>query len=477
MPVKKTFNIFSNDTWSSLAQVEIFKEKVVQHFPDVLLNLIFSMESGEPDFLIDNSISHDDRFSVALERGLLNDVAIFNPSVLSKIDSGKSIIIGSSIPGQTLMAIRFLEKALPNFSKQPIDFDFQFIDGNMLERLNQLDLGKIDAIILSAADVNLLLSFELSRHVIQQLLQHKKTMLLPLFDCPPKVGQGAIIASTTNNNDDAIEILRRIGNENLTHVLIKEIDFAENQQVDDAMAFGVFHITTTKTDFNYAAGIDKNGKEFTAWDYRMELDTTNKKVFSSAAYMKDFFTYEYFDEIELSEDCKAVFIASHKAIHSLKIKKTLEGKRVWAAGTKSWFQLAKQGIWVEGCADGIGLEWLKPIFESKLVDLNKEKITIITNKASADEWKSEGWKAVFSYKLILQFSQTIADAVASSDILFWTSFQQYEMYKNYCNSMAQHACPAGKTADLLIRAGLSPFIFPTIKAFNDWMLTTTIKQQ
>lgn len=473
MPFKKSLNILSDDTWLSLAQVEIFKEKVSQQFPNVELNLIFSEEFCKADFFIDSSIDHFDRASFLLERGLLNDIAIFNPSVLNKINAGEKIIIGSFIPGQTLMAVRFLEKALPNFNKQSIDFDFQFIDGNVLERLNQLDTGKIDAVILSASDLNLLLRFELSKHVIQQLLIGKKIMWLPLFDCPPKMGQGVIMASTKDDNYSSdcgnIGIGRKIKNKDLWQILIKEIDFAQSKEVNDAMAFGAFHIKTSKTDFNYVAGIDKNGKEFLAWGYNIELNPTNKKIFSSAAYMKDFFTYQYFEKLETKDDCEAVFIASRKAIHSPEIKKAIEGKRVWAAGTKSWFQLAKQGIWVEGCSDGLGLEWLQPIFGSGLVGLPKEKITIITNKASAEEWKAEGWNAAASYELIPSFSEAAANEVASAEILFWTSFQQYEIYKKYCKPTAQHACPAGKTADLLLREGLLPVIFPTIKAFNDWM--------
>ena len=164
----------------------------------------------------------------------------------------------------------------------------------------------------------------------------------------------------------------------------------------------------------------------------------------------------------------AFFIASHKAIHSQKIKNAIDNKRVWAAGTRSWFQLAKQGFWVDGCADGIGLEWLQPIFDTPLVNLNKSNITIITNQESASEWQQEGWQATSSYQLVPNFSQEIADAVSSAEILFWTSFQQYQQYKGFVKLTAKHACPAGKTADFLSREGLELFIFPTIKAFQEW---------
>lgn len=478
MTIKKSFNIVSDGSWLSLAQIEIFELKLLQYFPTIELNIINKADVNLSDIKIDFAVYSSaeinsdffikNRFVTVIERGLLNEIAIFNADIIDKIDAGLDLVMGTSLSGQTLMGFQFLNKALPNQFAKNINFDFKFIDGNIQERLNKLSAGEVDIAILSANHLNLLLSFEPSKSAIQHLLKDKKTMLLPLFECPPAAGQGALIIGCPIKNADAVQILKQIRDDNLLNDIIKESVFAKKHHEEKALAFGAFRIQTKKTAFNFASGIDKKGLTFSVWNYIMKLETKDKKVFSSTAFMKDFFSYQYVDELKLKEDCGVVFIASHKAIHSPEIKKAIANKRVWAAGTRSWFQLAKQGIWVEGCADGIGLEWLQPIFETGLVGIDKSNITIITNTASALEWQQEGWQATSSYELIPNFSQEIADAVSSAEILFWTSFQQYQQYKNFVQPTAKHACPAGKTADFLLKEGLELFIFPTIKAFQEW---------
>ena len=50
------------------------------------------------------------------------------------------------------------------------------------------------------------------------------------------------------------------------------------------------------------------------------------------------------------------------------------------------------------------------------------------------------------------------------------AFSNIKICKSVIKNNVQHVCPAGKTAKLLMAAGLQPFIFPTIKAFNDWRI-------
>ncbi|NOT94204.1 hypothetical protein [Ferruginibacter sp.] len=141
---------------------------------------------------------------------------------------------------------------------------------------------------------------------------------------------------------------------------------------------------------------------------------------------------------------------------------------MWAAGTRTWYDLAKKGIWVEGCADGLGFDFLQTIFKSPLINIAVNDIQIITNNLSKTHWLQDGINAVGTYELIGNLSAAIKMEIAKADIIFWTSYQQYELCKAFIKNSVQHVCPAGKTAKLLSAQGLQPIIFPTIKAFNDW---------
>jgi hypothetical protein len=50
----------------------------------------------------------------------------------------------------------------------------------------------------------------------------------------------------------------------------------------------------------------------------------------------------------------AVFVAHSRALPAGGAA-ALSGRRVWTSGSASWFRLAEQGVWVEGCVDGRGV--------------------------------------------------------------------------------------------------------------------------
>jgi hypothetical protein len=147
---------------------------------------------------------------------------------------------------------------------------------------------------------------------------------------------------------------------------------------------------------------------------------------------------------------------------------------VWAAGTRTWLELAKQGIWVEGCADGLGLQFAEQWMQRPLINLNSQDIEIVTNTVSAINWQEDGRSCIGTYKLIPSLSKEMEGKISAADVIFWTSFQQYQLCKTILKPTVKHCCLPGKTAFLLNREGISPVLFPAIKAFNEWRKINTI---
>jgi hydroxymethylbilane synthase len=500
--LKSTFIIACRGSWLSLAQAQLFITKATAQYPSYTFTLKIIETSGdkeqskplhlvegqdfftkeiqdclknnEADFAIhsmkDVSSIHffkDGHFAI-FDRAILQDVAIFNPTVINKIKNGAQIVIGTSSPRRSNMATNFLQKALPVLSSHTINVVAQSIRGNVDTRLQKLHDEQYDGIILAAAGLHRLLQYEPSAKKIGDLLKDKKLMLLPLFNCPPAAGQGAIVAETNSNNTQAIQILNAINNEQLLNAISKERVYATKYGYGCSQQFGVFHLDTPTISFTYAAGKNDTQNTFTEWDFKTTVDLNNKKLFASTDYMKNFFLYKNLDDVLPTSNLNTVFISSHKAIHSKKIIESLLSKNIWAAGTRTWYELAKMGLWVQGCADGLGFNFLKNIFTSPLININSNSVEIITNTSSKAHWIKDGIAAIGTYQLVNNISTEIQTNVADSDVIFWTSFQQYQLCKPFIKQEVLHACPAGKTATLLIAAGLQPIIFPTIKAFNYW---------
>lgn len=505
--LKSTFTIACRGSWLSLAQAALFSEKVHVFFPALKLEIkiietsgdreqsiplhlvegkdFFTKEiqealnKGEADFAVHSmkDVSSLDFFNAGqyavIDRELLQDVALFNPAVIGRLQRGETITIGTSSPRRSNMARDFLQKALPQFNDQVSKIEAVSIRGNVDTRLQKLHNEQYDGIILAAAGLNRLLRYPPATEKVTALLQNKKLMLLPLFECPPAAGQGAIVAETNRENSDAMAVLNAVNIAALTDAIKQERVYAQRYGYGCSQQFGVFHVNTCNISFTYASGKSDAAGMFTEWDFNTVLDTGGKKIFSSTDHMKSFFSYQYPDAAEIDENAAAFFISSYKVVHSEKIKKQIEQKQVWASGTKTWYDLAKKGIWVQGCADGLGFNFLSQVFKCPLMQIDINRLQILTNNSSKVHWLKEGIHAAGTYELHGNLSEALKNEIAAADIIFWTSYQQYELCKQFLKEGVQHVCPSGKTAVLLKEAGLHPVIFPTIKSFIDWRKKAT----
>jgi hydroxymethylbilane synthase len=499
--MKKTFHIVCRGSWLSLAQAELFSNKVKQYFPGTELKVIERYSEGDKnqstplhlvegkdfftkdiqDFLKDGGadfavhsmkdVSSEDFFSDSgyafFDREDIRDVAIFNEGIMEKLQQGATVNIGTSSPRRGIMAVNFLKKAMPWLGMSP-RVEATSVRGNVDKRLRQLNDGKYDGLILAAAGLNRLLRYEPARETIIGLLRNKKMMLLPLFECPPAAGQGAVVVETNLHNADAIAVLKAIDDADIKKAIRSERVFADKYGYGCSKEFGVFHLNIPGIEFTYAAGQNDNGYPFSEWRFHIEGLSSATPSFSATDNMKHFFEYRYLNDAVIHPNAKALFIASHKAIHSHALVTQCKKKNIWAAGVKTWMHLAQKGIWVQGCADGLGLNILNPVWEAPLFHLNTGELQVITNTGSTHHWQSDGLMTAATYELLPALQSSTAKEAATATSFFWTSFQQYELCKPFLQAGVTHACPAGKTAELLQQAGLEPVIFPTIKAYQQW---------
>ena len=415
--------------------------------------------------------SHD-AFAV-VDREDVRDLAVFNPDVPAKIKAGKTLIIGTCSPRREEMAVGFLKKALPQLHDN-ISIEIRPIRGNVESRLQQVHEGAYDATILATAGLNRLLRSETEAHLplasgltVQELLKDKLLMLLPLFECVPAPCQGAIVAEADPSNPHAVALLQRINHQQLFTEATAEKQRAYQYGTGCLQKFGVATIQSHQQSYLYAAGEDSRGRRFSEWTNLPTALHDGAVLFSSTDCMKDFFTYEWKDEI-LRIDQPVVFVANYKSLLQKSIASQLTQKKVWASGTKTWLELAKLGVWVQGSSDALGFETLLPVWQMPLFEMNAKDVCIVTHETAAERWRKKGYHAAANYRLQPTDYIWIAQQVGSATHLFWSSFAQYEHYGQFAKPDAVHLCAGGETAALLMSRGIQPVIFPTIKSFEQW---------
>ncbi|MGL6266550.1 MAG: hypothetical protein ACRC2O_01450, partial [Chitinophagaceae bacterium] len=400
-------------------------------------DLYRGLTAGEADIAIhslkDMSAEHffGQNYFAVVDREDTRDVAIFNNDISEKIASGKKIVIGTCSPRREEMAIRFLSKALPSIDGSVL-IEAIPIRGNVETRLGKLNSGEYDGTILATAGLNRLLKSAADRNLISNLLADKKMMILPLIECVPAPCQGAIVAECLPGNKKAIEILQAINNVALKEDCIREKKTASAFGTGCIQKFGVTSLGLGNKKYSYAAGRDQNDQEIDRWSGLTELPVKNKRIFSSTDHMSAFFSYNYIDA-PVHSDSPVVFIANYKAIHNKQFKNLISEKRVWASGTRTWFELARKGIWVEGCADALGLESLLPVFDMPLMSIKKSQIRVITHTTAAKHWESKGWLTMPAYTLIAEINLKIKEEISRAEFIFWTSYSQFELYRSFIN--------------------------------------------
>ncbi len=493
------FKIACRGSWLSLAQVEIFKQKVLSVDPNITFETVIietagdknqttplhlvegkdfftkeiqeAITHGAADFALHSmkDVSSEEYFSgtaySVIDRDCLQDTVIFNKNILEKIKTGQTINIGSSSPRRNYAALNFLAKALPVSGPSP-NLKAVPIRGNVDTRLKKLDRGEYDGIVLAVAGINRLLAYAPATDTIQKLLHDKLKMVLPLFECPPAAGQGAIVAEAASKNKRVVSILEKIENNLLTQAIKSERKSAYKYGYGCSQQFGTFHLDLHSTSFTYSSGLDNQQNSILDFDFSVPLQTKDKVLFTGTDYMGKFFEYSYKQENFALSDF--VFAANHKAVHSASLIKSLQSRKVWAAGSRTWKELAKKGIWVEGCADGLGLDFAQSILFSNFIKAQKSEVTILTSQSGCERWADEGWKTVCTYQATANPSYEIIKRASTADIILWTSYEQYLSLKEYVKQEVVHCSLYGKTTERLKENNLNPIVFPGIKAFQVW---------
>ncbi len=496
---RETIKLIGRSSRLSLLQIDIVKQKIQSAFPKLQVEVIArssrgdelqeiplhtvegsdfftqdifdALENGEADIAVhslkDMSSEHffgKNRFAV-VDRDDTRDVAIFNNDINDKIKNGETIIIGTCSPRREEMATVFLKKALPQLHTE-IKIETKPIRGNVETRLRKLNNGEYDATILATAGLNRLLKSNEDISLIKELLADKKLMLLPLIECVPAPCQGAIVAEAHHLNVKAIEVLKKINDQQLFSDCFNEKKDAVKYGAGCIQKFGVITLHTKNENYLYAAGKDAEGTEFVKWNPLPDEKFNTASMYSSTDLMKAFFNYEWSkEEIKIQE--AVVFVANYKALQGPSII-NLENKIIIASGTKTGFELAKLGYWVTASADAMGFEFLLSSLKMPLLNIEVNSICILTHDSAAIRWRQKGYNAVSNYRLIPKLNNEVEKIISAADSVFWSSYSQFEFYGKYAKPDVKHLCAGGETAELLKQSGIEPIIFPTIKSFQEW---------
>lgn len=403
------------------------------------------------------------------------DIVVFRPEIPDLLRSGKPVRIGSSSARRSSYAGEFLREALPG--REGVEFSFLPLRGPVEERLRRIRLpphapAALDAVILALAGIARLWGDREGHAALAPLLEDTRLMVLPLSACPTAPGQGALAVEC--RGDDPIA----------THALAVLDDPATRDRVQRELTLLAARSPATRGSFSascvqhehcglltFVRGASGERPSHTllwerpappgaaqAWDGADWIRAGRERPLPPPAL----------------EGATALFIAHWRALTpGLQLPASA---RVWVSGVESWYRLARQGVWVEGCADNLGFNFILPTLRTPVLRLpTLRRWTVLTREDAVASWAGSGVGQVvptygFEPPADSHVLHALRDAVRGATHFYWGSAAQYRAVRDWVPVNSHHACGPGKTYQTLREAGVRNLqAFPSRREWRAWV--------
>ncbi len=398
-------------------------------------------------------------------RELPHDCILFHSSVMERLKQGKPIRIGTSSPRRLTLIPGFLKKALPRFGNADPSLQFIEIRGNVNTRLSRVhepesSEKKLDGVVLAFAGLERLAIDAKASIELNRLLENTRMMVPPLKLCPSAPAQGALAVEARTADAETRAIVSKLHHEPSAYAALAEREILIEWGGGCHQKLGASYLPSGTLIIR---GEKPNG------EWTEELRGKVQKDISSFTKIEASDIFD-FKAVDLSDDQKSllentslVFVAHSRAAEFLKDPSFLADpkKRVWVSGTKSWFKLADQGIWVEGSAESHGIDAFLPILKKKLLRFNAPKLLVLTHHESES---TEGTQNLATYG---HSFREIPQKFQQNQSIYWGSGLSFQTLWGKLGPDAfkgkQHACGLGKTAKVIQEKlkpiGIEPELF------------------
>jgi hydroxymethylbilane synthase len=413
------------------------------------------------------------------------DIAIFAPDVLERLRGGHGLRIGTASPRRQQLLPSFLARALPFAARNAVEL--VSLRGNVDSRLRRLreprgSERQLDGIVLALAGLTRLFKDTTTerqgRALLTDLLRDLPLMVLPLTDNPAAPGQGALAIECRADDARTRQVLAA-----LEHAPTRAAITAERAVLGEYgggchQRFGATHLDIPGGGgLLQIGGLSSAGADITqrrwapatelpapvgvvrAWNGAQAAAPAVQSLLGAAA-------------LGARLTGEAVFIAHSRALPA-DAADQLAGKRVWTSGSASWFRLAEQGIWVEGCAEGRGAEVAAELVAEPVLRLPAPASwNVLTHAGAESGWSEAAWRGAGVIATYANEAAELPDtqALAGATHVYWSSVSQFESGRARVAPTVHHASGPGKTAEHMRRAGITNFTaFPAVEEWQQWI--------
>jgi len=377
----------------------------------------------------------------------------------------------------------FLRQALPaapGGRNAGAEIRLSELRGNVDSRLRRLHEARgtprqLDGIVLAFAGLARLWADEAGRGLLEQLFAPLPRMVLPLSSCPTAPAQGALGIECRAGDDATARLLAEINDAPTRRAIDAERALLGARGGGCHQRFGATQIEVP--DLGTLLYVREDGQEeqqrwtplaslaapvgpVRAWDGSRAARAVIEPVAEGIA-----------QAARRLPACEALFIAHARALPQSARAAIPPGCRIYVPGLATWKALASQGIWVEGCADGLGFGHLEPLLREPLLALPATAgWTVLTHAEAAASWTPAHAIGTYCHVEAPSAQEAAAAPPADATHCYWHSSAQFDRWQRTMNASVQHACGPGKTHAHLRRSRVQNLrMFPSAVQWRTWL--------
>jgi len=442
-----------------------------------------ALRQGEVDLSVhsmkDLSLDRPEEFVLGAvpRRENQRDIAIFSHRVFERIQKGLPVRIGTSSPRRQENLPRFFVDALPHLNGKP-QVLIQELRGNVNTRLGRLHEPEgsdraLDGVVLAFAGLIRLWMNETAQEELSRLLMGTRTMVLPLTHSPAAAAQGVLAVECRKSDIRVREFLRPL------HSAAAEAEARLEREVlrkwggGCHQRFGASALTHPELgSLLLMRGKASGGHvlDEVVWS-APELDRSQVRgAFNGIQFKGERQSLSSNRPVIKDDSGIAVFVAHSAAVQNEDLD-SLKSARIWTSGASSWFKLAAKGLWVEGCAEGLGAEWLKAIIAEPVLRLPAwgAQWSVFTHQDARETWDSCRVFATYQIDWPENVIDSARKSLSQASHCYWSSPTQWSALHELASSTAVHSCGPGKTAVFLRSLGVRPSVFPSPAHWEKWL--------
>lgn len=407
------------------------------------------------------------------KRTYAHDILLIKNQTISELKNKKEFIVGTSSPRRTVNLTERLSSFLPLGSHLKITS--KVLRGNVNTRIQKLQDGEYDAIVLALPGIERLALTESSKVELEKLLVGMNFMILPQSVFPSSASQGALAiecATDRTDNDELLNKLRKIQDADTREEVLRERAAFNEYGGGCHLAVGINVLKKDNLFIHIHRGILDNVPVYVSKLEGRDLPHffVKPKVFIGLSN-DDLLVKKLPLEIDLTS-LDHLYVTGKHCLTSMTKSPKFYPKSLWAAGTKSMKDLAALGFWVNASADSLGEEEIKKLRESKAVALmidTKATISVLSN----DEATSTLGGIVPCYTRVIEqnTSKVFEENINTTDVFYWTSFFQFKAYVHKFPQIKNriHVCGLGKTYEQFKDHNINILPMSSMDEFKNWV--------